>query len=190
MRNLPREGGREKAIKGCEQDVVWHLHLNNHFIVDYFCAKTCNVEPSQKWWIWGGKKFLAQKASYPTNNALKSAPMCSNAEIFANKHRLSMQIGAKHAKVCIQCVRICSYWASISHTTVGGWVEVERERINSSYLRKKKFSNPNSVEWRRRKSSSSLPLSRFILSPPHLQQRTGSKKEVWRKLAHLLALPE
>ncbi len=39
-----------------------------------------------------------------------------------------MQVGAKHAKTCMQRVHIpteYSNWASVVHTTIGGWVVVQ-----------------------------------------------------------------
>ena len=61
-----------------------------------------------------------KKRAIPTNNALRC--LISDAEFFAIKHRLSIQIGAKSAKMCVQSVHVLSDWASILHTTIGGWV--------------------------------------------------------------------
>ena len=59
----------------------------------------------------------------PTNNALlTNFRLSSNRRNFINKHRRSIQICAKRPKTCLQCVRTYSNWASILHTTVGGWV--------------------------------------------------------------------
>ncbi len=57
----------------------------------------------------------------PTNNALLiNFWLSSDARIFVNKHRPSIQIGAKRAKnVYAMCT--FSNGASILHTTVGGW---------------------------------------------------------------------
>ena len=41
---------------------------------------------------------------YPTNNALLvNFRLSSDAENFVNKHRLSIQVGVKRAKMCLQC---------------------------------------------------------------------------------------
>ncbi len=53
------------------------------------------------------KDSVLHLAQYPTNNALLiNSRLSSDAEIFANDHRLSIQIGAKRAKTCMQCVNI------------------------------------------------------------------------------------
>ena len=41
--------------------------------------------------------------------------------VTTSKHRLSIQIGAKLAKACMQCVYVYSNRASILHATVSGW---------------------------------------------------------------------
>ena len=44
---------------------------------------------------------------HPTNNALLiKFRLSSDTIFFVNKHRPSMQIDAKRAKTCVQCVRI------------------------------------------------------------------------------------
>ncbi len=45
--------------------------------------------------------------AYPTNSALLvNFRLSSDAEIFVNKHRLSMQVGAERARMRMQRVRI------------------------------------------------------------------------------------
>ena len=62
------------------------------------------------------------RLGFPTNNTLSiNFRLSSDAEIFVNKHRLSMQIGApKYKNVYATC--IYSHRASTLHTTFGGWV--------------------------------------------------------------------
>ena len=77
--------------------------------------------------IWerggGGIKVHVRPAAKPdpTNNALLiNFLLSSDAEIFVTKHRLSIQIGAKHAKN-VHATCTCSVGASILHATVAGW---------------------------------------------------------------------
>ncbi len=61
-------------------------------------------------------------SAIPTDNALlKNFQLSSDAEIIVTKHRLSIQVGAR---TCKNMYATCIYsnWASILHTTVGGWV--------------------------------------------------------------------
>ncbi len=47
------------------------------------------------------------RGHHPTNNAtLINFRLSSDAKNFVNKHRLSIQIGARRAKTCVQCVHI------------------------------------------------------------------------------------
>ncbi len=55
----------------------------------------------------GGMYALETCTYYPTNNALlNKLPTEFRRRNFVDKHRLSVQIGAKRAKSCIQCVCI------------------------------------------------------------------------------------
>ncbi len=63
----------------------------------------------------------------PTNNALLiNFLLSSDEEIFVNKHRLGMQIGAKLAKTCLQGVRIPTELPFL-HATVSGWAKDPRD---------------------------------------------------------------
>ncbi len=49
--------------------------------------------------------FFLVGFTLPTNNSLLiNFRLSSDEEIFINKHRVSIQIGAKRAKMCMQCV--------------------------------------------------------------------------------------
>ena len=62
------------------------------------------------------------QSPYPTNNALFSKlPPELRCRNFVDKCRLSIQIDAKRAKTRVHYV-VCSDWASILHSAVGGWV--------------------------------------------------------------------
>ncbi len=65
----------------------------------------------------------------PTNNALlMNFLLSSDAEIFVNKHRLSMQICTKRAKMCMQCVFIATELSfCIASLVVGEEEEEERD---------------------------------------------------------------
>ena len=60
-----------------------------------------------------------------TLNKLPTELRCQN---FVTKHRLSIQIGTKHAK---NVYAMCTYsdWASILHATVGGWVRIKEQEL-------------------------------------------------------------
>ncbi len=75
------------------------------------------------------KQYQGKEEENPTNNALLliNFRLSSDAEIFANEHRLSTQIGAKRAKN-VHAMCIYSDWASMLHTIFGGWEEEEEKR--------------------------------------------------------------
>ncbi len=64
--------------------------------------------PAPGTWLLVAHNRQVKKNNFcPTNNAtLTNFLLSSDAEIFVNKHRPSMQIGAKRAKTCMQCVHI------------------------------------------------------------------------------------
>ena len=80
--------------------------------------------------------FLRQRrCRSPTNNALLiKFLLSSHAEIFANDHRLSIQIGVKRAKMRMQGVHIPTE-LSFRISPVGGWVALlkllEQARLGS-----------------------------------------------------------
>ena len=93
----------------------------------YACVHVCKEDP------WTKKKRKGEEGSSifykpqreqgaPNQqrnlNKLPPELRCRN---FVTKHRLSVQIGTKSAKMCMKCVHIPTDGASILHTTVRGW---------------------------------------------------------------------
>ena len=95
-------------------------------------VKICSTEKGRK------KKNLPNQQR--TLSKLPPELRCGN---FVDKHRLSMQIGAKHAKNgCATCTY--SDGASILRATVGGWV-----RVTVACLTKKKVGNTSQLFFNR-----------------------------------------
>ena len=70
-----------------------------------------------------GEKFMQEFSSDPTNNALLiDFLLSSDAENLVAKHRRSMQKRRGTCKKTCAQTCPCSDWASILHSTVGGWV--------------------------------------------------------------------
>ncbi len=64
-----------------------------------------------------------ERSVYPANNALLiNFQLSSDVEFFFNKRRLSIQVGAKRAKTCMQRVRFPTELPFL-HATVSGWVD-------------------------------------------------------------------
>ncbi len=101
-------------------------------------AASLTSDRAKKWWMRGLPQKKNRSLNFEIARSNKSIMpnqqrtlsmnfrLSSDAETFANKHRPSMQIGAKRAKrdVCATCTH--SDRASILHTTAGGWAGSQR----------------------------------------------------------------
>ena len=127
-------------------------------IVSFFCVRSPYIYS-----ILGRPKHICKLwrtiSCIPTNKApLANFRLSSDAEIFVNKHRSSVQIGATRAQnVCAMCMY--SNRASILHATVGGWAPIAEKK--TSYT--KKVTTPHPICGNANDSSSTVMLNDNLL---------------------------